>query len=381
MRDDILIIWPHKQELISEAVKEMNTIEERIQVTYELEREGKKLPFLDMWVIREGSRIITDVYRKPTHTEVYINAKSYHPMSIKLGALKGLIRRAERLCSKPEFFERELDHLTDVFVANGYELKLIKRTIERYVNRNRDDKRERSPFLLWVPYINVWSDKLKRDLLKLDVEIAFKRGKSLRSTLSKLKPKREYLDLQGAVYCVQCTECEQIYIGETSRAVNVRLQEHRNCCRRGDEKNGIFDHMARFDHKIDFKSTVILTSESRVHHRKTQESLYIKAMDYSQTLDGIMNLEQGRNFHESWNPYLPRIRKEVLETLGRNKPDEEDERDDEDDVAPLDSLHALPMPDVPSSRHQREVPESEESSDEEEVPFDSLHAMPMRRCG
>jgi len=48
MRDDILIIWPHKQDLICEAVKEMNTIEERIQVTYELEREGQKLPFLDM---------------------------------------------------------------------------------------------------------------------------------------------------------------------------------------------------------------------------------------------------------------------------------------------------------------------------------------------
>ena len=68
-------------------------------------------------------------------------------MSIKLGALKGLlIRRAERLCSKPEFFERELEHLTDVFVANGYDLNLIKRTIERYVHRDsKDDKRERFP--------------------------------------------------------------------------------------------------------------------------------------------------------------------------------------------------------------------------------------------
>ena len=203
-------------------------------------------------------------------------------MSIKLGASKGLIRRAERLCSKPEFFERELEHLTDVFVANGYDLNLIKRTIERYVHRDKDDKREISPFLLWVPYVNCWSDKLKRvELMKLDIEIAFKRGSSLHSTLSKLKPKKEYLDLQaGAVYCVKCKECIQIYIGETSRAVNVRLKEHQYCCRRrGDEKNGIFDHMAAsFDHNLDFENTVILTSESRVHHRKTQESLYIKSM-------------------------------------------------------------------------------------------------------
>ena len=69
--------------------------------------------------------------------------------------------------------------------------------------------------------------------MKLDIEIAFKRGDSLRSKLSKLKPKKEYLDVQGAVYCLKCKDCIQIYIGETSRAVNVRLKEHRQyCCRR-----------------------------------------------------------------------------------------------------------------------------------------------------
>ena len=130
-----------------------------------------------------------------------------------------------------------------------------------------------------------------------------------------MKPKKEYrLDLQGAVYCVKCKECIQTYIGGTSRAVNVRLKEHQYCCRRGDEKNGNFDHMARFDHNIDFENTVILTSESRVHQRKTrQESLYIKAMEISDDLKVMMNvLEQGKKFHEPWDPpYLPMIRDEV----------------------------------------------------------------------
>ena len=50
MRDDILITWSYyKKELILEAVNEMNAIEERIQVTYELEREGQKIPFLDIF--------------------------------------------------------------------------------------------------------------------------------------------------------------------------------------------------------------------------------------------------------------------------------------------------------------------------------------------
>ena len=62
-----------------------------------------------------------------------------------------------------------------------------------------------------------------------------------------------------------------------------------------------------------------MTSESRVHHRKTKESLYIKAMDYSDDVKVMMNLEQGKQFHESWDPYLPMIRDEVFEKLGREE--------------------------------------------------------------
>ena len=75
-----------------------------------------------------------------------------------------------------------------------------------------------------------------------------------------------------------------------------------------------------FDHNIDFENIVILTSESRVHHRQTQESLYIKTMDCSDDLKVMTNLEQGKQFHESWDPYLPMtIRDVVFEKLGREE--------------------------------------------------------------
>ena len=32
----------------------------------------------------------------------------------------------------------------------------------------------------------------------------------------------------GVVYAVGCTECEQVYVGETNRTAKQRIKEHKN---------------------------------------------------------------------------------------------------------------------------------------------------------
>ena len=69
----------------------------KIQFKMELEKEGF-LPFLDVGISKSGGKLITKVYRKPTHTQQYINWASNHPKNMLLGVLKGLIHRAHVLC-------------------------------------------------------------------------------------------------------------------------------------------------------------------------------------------------------------------------------------------------------------------------------------------
>ena len=72
--------------------------------------------------------------------------------------------------------------------------------------------------------------------------------------------------------------------------------------------------MARFDHNNDFENTVISWFPSLASITEKLKNHYnIKAMDYcSDYLKVMMNLEQGKKLHESWDPYLPTmIRDEV----------------------------------------------------------------------
>ena len=66
-------------------------------VGIDLESENQ-LPFLDVLVRREGNRLRTSVYRKPTHTDRYINFNSHHHPRVLRGTIQCLKDRAYHVC-------------------------------------------------------------------------------------------------------------------------------------------------------------------------------------------------------------------------------------------------------------------------------------------
>jgi hypothetical protein len=59
------------------------------------------------------------VYRKPTHTDLYLYAKSEHHSSKKQTALKMLIQWERTICNG-ESLDEEIDHLKRTSGQNGY---------------------------------------------------------------------------------------------------------------------------------------------------------------------------------------------------------------------------------------------------------------------
>ena len=80
----------------------LNTIFTSIKFTEELEKSGQ-LAFLDVSVQQiEDESLTTSVYRKPTHTDRYLQYSSHHPVNQKVSVARTLFSRANRITSNNE---------------------------------------------------------------------------------------------------------------------------------------------------------------------------------------------------------------------------------------------------------------------------------------
>jgi hypothetical protein len=90
------------------------------------------------------------VYRKSTHTNLYLNAASHHYPSNKQAALSTLVHRARALCDQDSLLA-ELRLLGDVFRKNGYNNRQSHRVLNRRPNISRpEDKPDSVAFLPYV---------------------------------------------------------------------------------------------------------------------------------------------------------------------------------------------------------------------------------------
>ena len=84
--------------------------------------------------------------------------------------------------------------------------------------------------------------------------------------------------MRNVVYSVKCGTCGVEYIGETQRALGVRMKEHYDAIRLGrTEKSAIAEHMhsIREGHENDRESLCIIDGTSWNREQKIREALHI----------------------------------------------------------------------------------------------------------
>ena len=98
---------------VNKLQEHLNSIDPHIKFTIDLPGTDG-LPFLDTLTKPTPNSIESTVYRKPTHTDRYLDYNSNHPISAKLSVIHTLIHRAKQVCSTPEFLAKEMDNLHKV---------------------------------------------------------------------------------------------------------------------------------------------------------------------------------------------------------------------------------------------------------------------------
>ena len=270
--DDTFVVL-HEYD-IDNFTSHINSIDPNIQFTIEPEQDGS-IPFLDTKIIlNDDASIDTKVYRKPTHTDQYLNWNSNHHLEHKRSVVRSLVQRAETIPSTEEYRKEEMEHVKKALAANGYQSWILKipKKKERNTNTAERSSGNRIPSIA-LPYIKGLSENVQRIFRTYNIPTYHKPFNTLRSALVKPKDTIPKEDQCGLVYHIKCGDCNHTYIGETGRNIGTRFKEHTS---RKGTNSAVKEHLEASKHTCSLEEVKILEKEDDWYRRKVKEAIMIK---------------------------------------------------------------------------------------------------------
>ena len=161
-----------------------------------------------------------------------------------------------------------------------------------------------------IPYFKSSASSLKKSLARYDISTSFHSNTNLKSLLSHTKSTTPPCYVKNVIYKIPCGDCDQFYIGQTSRPLIKRIKEHEACFRlnnytddsTGNIKSAPAKHGKENGHRINWKSTSIITSSD------TKGQLNLLEHAAISILKPDMNIQhKGPTVNSCWNPLLRKI--------------------------------------------------------------------------
>ena len=109
-----------------------------VHFTTEDAKADGSIPFLDTIVMPQSDNsLLTSVYRKPKHTDLYLWWDSHHHLSAKFSVINTLKHRAKTVCSNNQLLKEEEDHLQQAFRRCKYPVWALNRASinQKKINR------------------------------------------------------------------------------------------------------------------------------------------------------------------------------------------------------------------------------------------------------
>ena len=123
--DDTFVIFD--KVAVDKCFTHLNQMQTSIKFTMEGEMDNC-ISFLDISITRDHTGTLdTNIYRKPTLSERYLNFKSEHPLEHKFAVVNALTHRATSLIRDENKKRMELKHTQNVLTLNGYPNWLLNR--------------------------------------------------------------------------------------------------------------------------------------------------------------------------------------------------------------------------------------------------------------
>ena len=215
------------------------------------------------------------IFCQKTNSNYYIHYFSCHDDNVKYATISSMFLRAYRVCD-PQYLDTEINTIYNVFSELSYPKWFIdvahRKARKTYfkINATSEENKEKKcivvPFNQNLKFLNFF---FKESTYKL----VFNNPGTIGKTLINNKTK---LNKEAGVYQIPCKDitCGRSYFGETGRSLNIRINEHKNEIRKGNDLNALFHHMESTNHAIDFqKKELLFCSEDYIERRIVESCL------------------------------------------------------------------------------------------------------------
>ena len=221
----------------------------------------------------------TSIYRKPTHTNQYLQWNSHHSIANKYSVINSLLHIATNICSNQDQLKEELTYVERALTACKYpscaiqRMKLRKNTPKQNRNNNRPNRSNNTNRTsIIVPYNKGLSESFKNIGRKFGMQVHFKSRRTLKEELVASKDEDHITKKSDVIYRFKCDrlECDEEYIGETSRTFGERYREHLKA------PSPIHDHSNISGYTTSLDNFSIVGREEQNLSRLIKESMYIR---------------------------------------------------------------------------------------------------------
>ena len=231
----------------------------------------------------------------------FLQWDSNHTITSKYSVVDTLHLWAQVICSSPELLQQEEKHLHQALTRCNYpewslnraKIRFKTRKTKKLNNNTKDSASNQNerPYMV-VPYYKCVSKSLKKICGKHGVQVYFKGGHTIKSLPKDQDP---ILKKSGVLYRYKCgrVDCNEEYIGESSRTFGERFKEHQKA------PSPICYHSNITGHQVTTDNFNIVGREDQNLSREIKEPLYIR----------VNNPSLNRNIGKY---HLPHIWDEVL---------------------------------------------------------------------
>ena len=134
--DTFVIIQEGKKQTFLEHISK---VDPAIKFTVEGNQVNSAIPFIDTLVKPEADNTLSiTVYRKPMHTDQYLQWDSHHNLAAKYSVISTPTHTARTVCTKPEVLKKEIHHLRKAQTKCKYPNWKLDKVEKKFLNSSQE---------------------------------------------------------------------------------------------------------------------------------------------------------------------------------------------------------------------------------------------------